>query len=432
MDTINLTINMIAWLAGFLNDITANGAEYVLNGILVDDSSSYDITEQITKFVDEYAAKLISHLGEFTTMYLVGSHAVTLGQNILSIGFLFYLGYEMWPCILGRKAPDVTKLLRPIMIAVFISAPVYKSTVETLMKISGNGEKSGLTYHGREFYKTQWNKLKDTHAKVEQYKNELKEAGTKDTGEQITQTKTIEENIKNEGKDPTAAETTVEINEDDDSGLVAMLKEKWENFTNWAGTKIDALLKLFENKIAEMLDSIQNFLFAIIEDVVEFICTLYLQTCFYGIMMIGEIGKGILALFGPIIIAMSIFEVWSDAWAKWLMKFLSFSLYGLLAYIVMGYVYSIVYYELLVQEEELKRAVEGVQTFGFAQLRQTFNNNWAILINWVVALLTGGYCMRFVPGLADMIFETSVGSAASSAAGAIKEGASKVVNLVKS
>lgn len=430
MDAINLPLDIIAWLTGFLCDMVSGGPEYILNGILAD-ADGYDLNEQITKFVDEYAAKLISHLSEFTTMYLVGSKQVVLGQNIMSIGFLFYLGYEMWPCIMGRKAPDVTKLLRPIMIAVFISAPVYKGTISVLMGISGNGEGKGLTSSGRKFYEEQWEKLRSTSAHVEILKDSIKKASKIDTGEQIVQAKTIEENIENEGKDPSATETTVEIDENEDSGLVAILKEKWENFTNWAGNKIDALLKLFENKIADMLDSVQNFLFRIIESVIEFVCTLYLQTCFYGILMIGEIGKGILALFGPIIIAMSMFEVWSDAWAKWLMKFLTFSIYGFLAYIVMGYVYSIVYYELLVQEEQLKRAVVGVNTFGFAQLRTSFNNNWAILLNWVVALLTGGYCMRFVPGLADMIFETSVGSAASEAAGALKEGARKTINLAR-
>ena len=218
--------------------------------------------------------------------------------------------------------------------------------------------------------------------------------------------------------------------------------EDEEHDTSWLGEKIEALKEAITSKfkalwtvIKDQLENVfknlMEWITGLFEKIIKWLSCLYLQMNFYGIMMIGQIGMGVLALFGPIIFAMSIFDVWSDNWARWMMQFLSYSLYGFLAYLVMGYTYAIVFYEL----ETYNQTLSGIQTVedlaGKDTVTDVLSRNFGVLLNWVVALWTGGYCMKFVPELAAVIFNAQASGAAASAADALKGGVKSTVNLVK-
>lgn len=434
-------MNILGLILNALGDVLVN-ADGTITNILhnlgrcdVVSDQVVDVTDQITKFVDEYASLLINHLGEFTQNNLLSEGLVPIARHIGAMGILLYIGYDMWPVIMGRKVPDFTVYLKPIIIATFIAN--WGGVINTLYAISGNGENAGLTKAGRDFYQYQWEQLRTVHSRIEVLRDSLAEAADKEVGRSGSEVVGTTNLIESEGKDP-GSNTPVSTSEtsDEEQSIIDkatdLFDRAWDQITDAITTKLEALGQILEDKIASFINSIQMSIFRIIQALIEFLCTLYLQTNFYGIMMIGQIGLGILALFGPIMLAMSIFEVWSNAWADWLMKFLALSTYGFLAYIVMGYTYSIVYYELLRQEQILVQTNAMITAHGFASVQDVFVKNFGILINWVIGLMTGGYCMRFVPELANMIFNTNAGGgAASSAAGAMKEGAKSTIKFVR-
>ena len=177
--------------------------------------------------------------------------------------------------------------------------------------------------------------------------------------------------------------------------------------------------------------SLMEWLTGWFEKIVKWISCLYLQMNFYGIMMVGQIGMGVLALFGPVIFALSIFDVWSNSWASWIMQFLAYSMYGFLAYLVMGYTYAIVFYEMEKYADTLSSIKTVEDLAGKDGVSDVLSRNFGVLLNWVVALWTGGYCMKFVPELAAVVFNAQASGAAASAADALKGGVKSTVNMVK-
>ncbi len=376
--------------------------------------------EGVTKFIDKWAGILINNLGTFTQNQLMTADGVSLARTILAVGILFVLGYEMWPVIMGRRAPDIIVLLKPFLLFAVITG--WTPFVKTFMVV----EKE-MTEGGRSFYEKQWKEIPKLELKCDSLQNHVEKLRQEQLSQALAELEGDKEIVKQESEDPGSMEEVTGEEEHDSSWLGDKIEELKESITS----KFKALWTVIKDQMENVFKSLMEWLTGLFEKIIKWLSCLYLQMNFYGIMMIGQIGMGVLALFGPIIFALSIFDVWGDNWARWIMQFLSYSLYGCLAYLVMGYTYAIVTYEL----ETYRQTLEAIKTVedlaGKDGVTDVLSRKFGVLLNWVVALWTGGYCMKFVPELAAIIFNAQTSGAAASAADAMKSGVKSTINIVK-
>ena len=83
-----------------------------------------------------------------------------------------------------------------------------------------------------------------------------------------------------------------------------------------------------------------------INDVIRFVGELIFQMSYYGILVAQRIFLTILAVFAPIMFALSIVPPWSSAWSQWISKYLSLSLWGFVVYMCLYYIDFILLYNL--------------------------------------------------------------------------------------
>ena len=344
--------------------------------------------DEVTKFIDKWAGVLINNLGTFTKETLLKADAVGLARTILSIGILFVLGYEMWPVIQGKRSPDITVLLKPFLLFGVITG--WTGFVNGMMK---PGEL--MTSGGRTFYETQWQKMGSLEDSCRVMQTRIDSLRNVQVAEALAELEGDKEMVKQESEEP---------------GSMEEVTGEEEHDTSWLGEKIEALKEAITSKF--------KALWTVIKDQLENVFK-------------SQIGMGVLALFGPVIFALSIFDVWSNSWASWIMQFLAYSMYGFLAYLVMGYTYAIVFYEMEKYADTLSSIKTVEDLAGKDGISDVLSRNFGVLLNWVVALWTGGYCMKFVPELAGVIFNAQASGAAASAADALKGGVKSTVNVVR-
>lgn len=127
------------------------------------------------------------------------------------------------------------------------------------------------------------------------------------------------------GKKLTASEETKDaVSEDPDwwDGITEAIGDLWEGVVN------------IRNSWMVM---IWTMIFNGLESVIIFIGETAFQVAVYLIFLIKAIMLAVLTLFGPIQLACSILPVWKDAWASWIGRLVSISMYGAMAYLVMSF-----------------------------------------------------------------------------------------------
>lgn len=117
-------------------------------------------------------------------------------------------------------------------------------------------------------------------------------------------------------------------------------KETVAEDPNWYDGIIDAMGDLFEgvrNTWNSFIILITGTIFNGLESVLIFIGEMAFQVAVYLIFLIKAIMLAVLTLFGPIQLACSILPIWKDAWASWIGRLVSISMYGAMAYLVMSF-----------------------------------------------------------------------------------------------
>lgn len=125
----------------------------------------------------------------------------------------------------------------------------------------------------------------------------------------------------------------------------------------------------------------------------------------YATFMTQSLGLAFLTIFGPIHFGLSVFDVWKDAWASWLMKFISFHFYGWVAYIIMTASCSLI-------DFGIRSDIQLLSQPGFPEAF-SFNALYT-LFGYVV----GALAMKMVPEIVSWMVPTN----ASQAAGAFQQG----------
>ena len=334
---------------------------------------STTVTYQINQFFNT----MVTHLSEVGDS-LEGNFATNVAQSVAAVCVLFYLGWEMWPVIMGRRAPDVTKLLRPVLIAGIISAwPFFFLFFENI--------KTSLAQGGRELYTTQQSSIM-TAEKAMAMKIEKMDSIRRND---LVTFLAAQGNY--DGMDRTSLES--------------------KDYKDLRSDYIDNEIKEGrQNRFAAGMVEFANFISTLIENILKYIGQIALQAFFCGLLVVGEFGTIVMGMFGPIMFAMSIAGPFRNHWAKWIERYLCIALYPCLGYLAMAYVNWMILYYLEVQCNIGDTALSDWEKFVSVSY-----NHFGLIINYLVALFTGTYVMRAVPQLARNIFPGPSGHAAASA-----------------
>jgi hypothetical protein len=333
--------------------------------------------------IDDSLDRLLVAMETFPKSAILGD---TIGYARI-IGLCLALGvgsYECWMMMLGRRAMDIMKLLRIIILSMCITS---SSWICNELAVPGKA-------------------LENTTKQMAVAKNrevaamELKVAQKQDG--YLKRLREIQDSIS-------AAKQVQEIGEDAHwwDKLIYNMQNLGDTINDYA----QRAAVLAETKISEWIN-----------DVIRFIGELIFQMSYYGMLVAQRIFLTILATFAPIMFAMSIVPPFANAWSQWMSKYLSLSLWGFVVYMCLYYIDFILLYNLREDMTAYDHLLQG-QVNSWSQIGALGLQGIGSNCMYAMGMLVGAYVIRFVPEVASWLIPGGVASSAGSAAGAVAAGA---------
>ena len=333
--------------------------------------------------IDESLDKLLVAMETFPKSAVLGDTVAY--ARILGLCLALCVGsYECWMMMLGRRGMDVIKLLRIIGLSMCISSSGW---ICSQLQVPGKA-------------------LENTTKQMAQSKNkevaalELKVAQKQ--ADYLNKLRAVQDSIET-GKQVQAI--------GEDAHWWDKLIYNMENLSSTINNYAQRAAVAAETKASEWIN-----------DIIRFIGELIFQMSYYGILVAQRIFITIMAVFAPIMFALSIVPPWKSAWSQWMSKFLSLTLWGFVTYMCLYYIDFILLYNL--QEDIqayshlLKGSVNSWSQIGALGLQGIGSN-----CMYAMGMLIGAYIIRYVPEVASWLIPGGVSSSAGSAAGGVVAGA---------
>lgn len=333
--------------------------------------------------IDQSLEKLLVAMETFPKSALLGD---TVGYaRMIGLCLALCVGsYECWMMMLGRRAMDVMKLLRIVGLSLCIT---YSSWICNELSVPGRA----LENTTREMAKSKNKEVAALELKVAQkqsdYLKRLRQV--QDSIETAKQVQTIGEDAHWWDK------------------LIYNMENLGSTINNYAQRATVAA----ETKVSEWIN-----------DVIRFIGKLIFQMSYYGILVAQRIFMTILAIFAPIMFALSIVPPWYGAWSQWIGKYLSLSLWGFVTYMCLYYIDFILMYNLGEDMEAYGHLLQG-QVNSWGQIGALGIQGIGSNCMYAMGMLVGAYVIRFVPEVVSWLIPGGVSSSAGSAAGGVVAGA---------
>ena len=353
-----------------------------MNDLLL--SSSMFINQLLTMglpAIGDSLMRLLTAMETFPKSAVLGS-AVSFAKMLGLLLALCMGSYECWMMMLGRRGMDVMKLARIIGLSLCIT---YSSYICESLKMPGKG-------------------LEEVTRQMAQSKNkevaalELKVAQKQD--DYLKRLRQVQDSIE-------TARQVQEIGEDAHwwDKLIYNMENLGSTINNYAQRAAIAA----ETKVSEWIN-----------DVIRFVGELIFQMSYYGMLVAQRIFMTILATFAPIMFALSIVPPWSNAWAQWMGKYLSLSLWGFVVYFCLYYIDFILMYNLMedikAYDTLLRGTVNSWQQIGALGLQGIGSN-----CMYAMGMLVGAYVLRFVPEVASWLIPGGISSSAGTASGGMAQ-----------
>lgn len=178
---------------------------------------------------------------------------------------------------------------------------------------------------------------------------------------------------------------------------------------------LDKIWNIAENAFDMMTATLKGWLAVaetyflnLVEKIIVWAAELVWQISVYFIFLLKAIYLAVLTIFGPISIACSVLPTWKDAWATWLGRIISVSLYGAMAYLVMIFSLQLVKYGLSTDISVLNQIAADE-----AGIIDYMASNFGTTIQTVVGLFCGAIAMKSVPEIASWVIPSNTIMAAS-------------------
>ncbi len=260
--------------------------------------------------IDESLDKLLVAMESFPKSAILGD---TVGYaRVLGLLLALCVGsYECWMMMLGRRAMDVMKLARIIALSMCITS---SSWICSELQVPGKALENTTKAMA---------KAKNKQVAAMELKVAQKQA------EYLKRLREVQDSV----------ETAKQIQEiGQDAHWWDKLIYSMENLGSTINKYAQQAAVAAETKVSEWIN-----------DVIRFIGELIFQMTYYGILVAQRIFMTILAMFAPIMFALSIVPPWSNAWSQWISKYLSLSLWGFVTYMCLYYIDFILLYNLQLQ-----------------------------------------------------------------------------------
>ncbi|WP_305150518.1 hypothetical protein [uncultured Duncaniella sp.] len=333
--------------------------------------------------IDDSLDKLLVAMETFPNVAVLGD-AVSLARIIGLLLALCVGSYECWMMMLGRRGMDVMKLLRIVGISICISCSSYICSV--------------LQTPGKGLEATTKAMAKSKNKEVAAF--ELKVAQKQ--GQYLERLRAVQDSIA-------TAQQVAAIGED--ANWWDKLIYNVENLGNTINNYAQRAAVAAETKVSEWIN-----------DVIRFVGELIFQMSYYGILVAQRIFLAIMAIFCPIMFAMSLAPPWNSAWSQWMSKYLSLTLWGFITYMCLYYIDFILLYNLqqdmIAYEHLLNGSVNSWSQIGALGLQGIGSN-----CMYAMGMLVGAYIIRYVPEVASWLIPGGVSSGVAGSSGAFAMGA---------
>lgn len=332
--------------------------------------------------IDESLDKLLVAMESFPKSAILGN-AVGYARVIGLCLALCMGSYECWMMMLGRRAVDVLRLLRIVGLSVCITSSTWIC--------------NSLQSPGKALENTTKHMALAKNKEVAALERKVAEK----QGEYLDRLREVQDSIE-------AAKKIEAIGEDAHwwDKLIYSMENLGTTIENYAQRAAVAA----ETKVSEWIN-----------DVIRFVGELIFQMSYYGMLIAQRIFLTILAMFAPVMFALSIVPPWSSAWAQWIGKYLSLSLWGFVVYMCLYYVDFILLYNLQEDITAYSKLLEGDVT-SWGQIGALGIQGIGSNCMYAMGMLVGAYVIRFVPEVASWLVPGGVSSSAGSTAGAVATG----------
>lgn len=326
------------------------------------------------EFFDDNFLTLVTSLNGFFKSYY--GHFVGMGKAIGAVLCLVIVAKEAFQMMLLKRSVDVLVFIRPILISTVLAfwGPVTSSL---RMPFDGIEKWAKTSVYQKEVAKVEQLHVQRWKVKFNQY-NILQKARAEAelANDQMKQKKSFWDQV------------------------VGTVKSMW-------GKAVDAYRTVYDLK-----HTINN---SVYEWIIETISKIVWYSCVLLTFFAKEIALGILTITGPISIGMSVLPIWKDNWASWLSRYLSFCLYGFVAYMIMAAAMQLFKYGIQVDIKQLS-------TPGFPSI---FNYNYLYSL---VAAVVGGYGLKMTPEIVSWIFPTGTSQAVNAFVNGIQRSTTKAIS----
>lgn len=333
--------------------------------------------------IDENLEGLMSYMKNVPLAFSLVGMAKSIGLAIaLGVG-----AYETYMMMLGRRGMDVMKILRILILAICISnsgwiAKALQEPGDILMRDAKAAHDAA--------YSQVLAKEKEASAAQEKYVNRLSE---------------VIDSVQAKKR-----EAVTDI-----------------KFSDGIGEAIDKLGDMVSGEINSLMkkgvSALVSFICEWIQFIIRFVGEVIFQMIYYGLLVAQRIALYLMSLFMPIVFALSLAPPYKSAWAQYISKFLSITLWGFVIYVMMFFIDHILMYFISLDCKgyaDLLAACtddswEHVATLGIQGVGST--------CMYVVAMLIGAKVLSMAPELAGWLIPGGVSSSAGSVAGAMAMGA---------
>ena len=333
--------------------------------------------------IDESLDKLLVAMETFPKSAVLGD---TVGYaRVIGLCLALCVGsYEAWMMMLGRRVMDIMKILRIIGLSICITSSSWICN-----QLASPGK--ALENTTKAMAKAKNKQVAALELKVAQKQSAY-----------LDRLREVQDSIE-------TAKQVQEIGEDAHwwDKLIYSMENLGETINNYAQRAAVAA----ETKVSEWIN-----------DVIRFIGELIFQMSYYGMLVAQRIFLTIMAVFAPIMFALSIVPPWSNARSQWVSKYLSLSLWGFVVYMCLYYIDFILMYNLQEDLTAYGKLLQG-QVDSWSQIGALGLQGIGSNCMYAMGMLVGAYVIRFVPEVASWLIPGGVSSSAGSAAGGVAAGA---------
>jgi hypothetical protein len=311
----------------------------------------------IDMLIDQDMLDLIE--GLYDTMSNQHMRYVVFAQMLCALFMFLYFSMEAYKMMVGDKRLEIMPLLRPFALSMVIM--FWGSFVEIIKKpaaLLAEAERENFT----KALATLERESRQRYALIDEVGKKLVEssAETERTAQQMSNTTT-----------------------GDFFGIGESLDKLWDKLKGY------------------YLLVVSKFRF-IGHQLIEFVAVTFFQVCTYIVFFLQAIFGSILIILGPLSFAFSILPGYRDAYLNWIARFISVSLYSVIAYLVLNMAIEVVRLGILQELAALNRVKDDPEAFVMYVATSSGS-----IGSFIVSILVAAIGMLTIPSISTWIINTS-------------------------